>query len=76
MLPSRQKKLSWCSNFVVHSGGTQTMTRTFERPYFAGFLTIRLSRLGNPSLSATRLRLRFGAASRDEAQGKRVPRHS
>jgi hypothetical protein len=30
----------------------------------------------NPSLSATRLRLRFGAASRDEAQEKRVPRHS
>ena len=30
----------------------------------------------NPTPSATRLRLRFGAASRDEALEKRVPRHS
>jgi hypothetical protein len=30
----------------------------------------------NPSGSAIRLRLRFGAVSRDEALEKRVPRHS
>jgi hypothetical protein len=38
--------------FVVHGGGTQTTAWSCRRLYFTGFLTIRLSRQGNPSLSA------------------------